>query len=267
MKIGFIGCGNMAQPIITAVAEKGLFAPENIFVYDILTDKLNDFCTMHSFTALENEIQAAETVDILFLCVKPQGFPALLDKIAVSINKYKPLIVSIAAGKTISSIASYFSNEIKVGRIFPNLNATVRLAFSAYTLSGNTDENDKKLINDICSSFGDAVYLNEDKFSVFGVLSGCAPAYIFMLIDALAKAAEENGIEPSMANSVAAQAFLGSAAFLKSSSSDATELIDRVCSKGGTTIEGVNSLKNDEIYSVIRNAFNSSLARDAQLGS
>lgn len=265
MKISFIGCGNMAQPIICSVAEKNLVSPADIGVYDIITDKLEEFCSKNGFTALKNEEEAVSGCEVLFLCIKPQGFPELLSKIAPAVNNNKPLVVSIAAGKTITSIASYFDNGIRIGRIFPNLNANVRLAVSAYTVNTYSSDKDREIINSVCSSYGDAVYLEEDRFSVFGVLSGCAPAYTFMFIDALAQAAKDNGIDPDLADSVAAQVVLGSAALLKSGFSDAENLIERVCSKGGTTIEGVTSLRNDDVNNMVKKAFNASLARDAQL--
>ena len=186
--IGFIGCGNMAQPIIRNVAEKNVFNKNDIYVYDIDREKLSSFCKKTEINVAESEAQIASECDVVVLCTKPQVFPELLPAIAGQLKENNPLVVSIAAGKTTDYISSVLDYDAPVARIFPNLNAQVGEAISAYT--GNKFVNEEQLatVGEICSSFGEAKYMDESLFSVFGVLGGCVPAYAFMFIGALAKA-------------------------------------------------------------------------------
>lgn len=264
-KIGFIGCGNMAKPIIRSVAEKNVFDKDAIYVYDIDKEKLHEFCKKNQINEAESENEIALSCDVVVLCTKPQVFPELLPKIKNDLCINKPLVVSIAAGKTTEYIASFLDYDAPVARIFPNLNAEVGEAISAYT--GNcfvTDEQLRKT-GEICSSYGEAKYLDEKLFSVFGVLGGCVPAYTFMFIGALAKAGKANGLDDETAREVAVQTVLGSAKLLKDCGGDIDSWVNKVCSPGGTTIQGVNSLKESDLEKTVADAFYKSYSRDIEL--
>lgn len=262
--IGFIGCGNMAKPIIRNTAEKGVFAKENIFVYDPDEVKLNEFCSSLGVNAAADGF-IPESCDVIVLCTKPQVFASILPGIGESIKDRDPLVASIAAGKTTDYICSLLGYEARCARIFPNLNAEVSGAVSAYTGNDRAGEDDIKLIGDICASFGECVRLPEELFSVFGVLGGCAPAYTFMFIDALAKSGEKYGLDSETAFKTAVQTVLGSALLLKSGVGEPAQMVKKVCSPGGTTIEGVNVLEKDGLYALVDKAFKASFDRDKQL--
>lgn len=263
--IGFIGCGNMAQPIIRNVAEKNVFNKNDIYVYDIDREKLSSFCKKTEINVAESEKRIASECDVVVLCTKPQVFPELLPTIADELKKNNPLIVSIAAGKTTDYISSILNYDAPVARIFPNLNAQVGEAISAYTGNKNVSEEQLAKVGEICSSFGEAKHMDESLFSVFGVLGGCVPAYAFMFIGALAKAGVADGLDAETARDVAVQAVLGSAKLLKECGGDIEEWVSRVCSPGGTTIQGVNSLRDSDIDSVVKTAFHKSYMRDIEL--
>ena len=263
--IGFIGCGNMAKPIIRNVAEKNVFNKKDIYVYDIDREKLLDFCKKTEINAAESEKQIATECDVVVLCTKPQVFSSLLPEISDELAENKPLIVSIAAGKTTEYISSFLSYDAPVARIFPNLNAQVGEAISAYTGNKNISEEQLEKVCAICSAFGEAKLMNESLFSVFGVLGGCVPAYAFMFIGALAKAGVADGLDEKIARDVAIQAVLGSAKLLKECGGDIEEWVNKVCSPGGTTIQGVNSLRESDIDGVVKKAFHKSYMRDIEL--
>lgn len=260
--IGFIGCGNMAQPIIKNCAEKNVFDKQNIYVYDIDRAKLNEFCQKIQINSAENEIAIAESCDVVVLCTKPQVFPELLAKISQPLTANSPLIISIAAGKTTQWITQLLGYDAKVARIFPNLNATVGEAVSAYTGNENVNDDELEKVGDICRSYGEAKQLDESLFSVFGVLGGCVPAYAFMFIGALAKAGVADGLDGETARDVAVQAVLGSAKLLKECGGDTGEWVKKVCSPGGTTIEGVTSLRESDLDNIVGTAFHKSYMKD-----
>ena len=201
----------------------------------------------------------------MVLCTKPQVFPDLLPAIADEMKKNNPLVVSIAAGKQTGWISSLLGYDARVARIFPNLNAEVGEAISAYTGNASVTEEEIETVGKICSSYGEAKYLPEELFSVFGVLGGCVPAYTFMYIGALAKAGVKNGLSDEIAREVAVQTVLGSAKLLKECGGDVDEWVKKVCSPGGTTIQGVTSLKDADFESTVCEAFEKSLKRDKEL--
>ena len=264
-KIGFIGCGNMAKPIIRNVAEKNVFDKDDIYVYDIDKEKLRQFCEVNHVNEAENENFIASACDVVVLCTKPQVFPSLLPTIKDSLELKKPLVVSIAAGKTTEYIASFLDYDAPVARIFPNLNAEVGEAVSAYTGNCFVSEEQLTKVGQICASYGEAKHLDESLFSVFGVLGGCVPAYAFMFIGALAKAGKANGLDEETAREVAVQAVLGSAKLLKECGGDVDDWVSCVCSPGGTTIQGVNSLKEADLDKTVADAFFKSFMRDKEL--
>lgn len=265
MTIGFIGCGNMAQPIIRSIIQKKLYKKDEIFVFDIDTQKLSDFCMQTGVNPASSESEIALSCETVFICIKPQGFAELLAKIREPLMRNNPFVVSIAAGKELSFIEAYLKTDARVGRVFPNLNASVCQSSSAYCVNNNCSSDDIELLGKIVSCFGTALFYPESHFSQFGVLGGCSPAYTFMYIDSLAKAAQMNGMNRETALSTAIQAVLGSAMYMQQSGISPEILIDRVCSKGGTTIEGVNSLRDANLAQIVQNAYEASLKRDKEL--
>lgn len=267
MRIGFIGCGNMAKPIIRGLIRKGSICGEtlSVYVYDIMRDMLREFCAAAGAVAVDSYADVVENCDVVVLAVKPQVFPELLPELADGLKKHRPFIVSIAAGKTTEYIASFFDHNAAVGRIFPNLNAEVGQSVSAYCANENVPENGKEILRGICESFGTAFELEEALFPVFGVLSGCAPAYTFMYIGALARAAEENGLDAAMALRVASRMAIGSAMTLEESGEKPGTLIGRVCSPGGTTIEGITYLHENGFEDTLKNAFRASYEKDKRI--
>lgn len=265
MKIGFIGAGNMASAIIKGVINSQLIAPQNIYAFDICQDKLCALSENLKINACENESAVIDNSDIVVLAVKPNVFQTLLPKIGDSLNKNNSLIVSIAAGKTIGFIESLLNFDAKIVRIMPNINATVGEAMSAYCSNSLVSEDDMKFIAEFCSSFGKAVSLPETQFPIFGVIAGCAPAFSYMFIDSLARAAVKNGMQKKTALEIAAQTVLGSAKQIAESDVHPWELVDRVCSPGGTTIEGVASLQENEFESSVQKAVDASFEKDKRL--
>ncbi len=264
MTIGFIGCGNMAQPIIRSIITKKLFTKDQVFVFDTDQLKLIDFCNETGVNKMESEFAIADFCNCVFLCIKPQGFPTLLQSIAPNLKKNNPFIISIAAGKKIEFIEQYLDKSARIGRVFPNLNASVGQACSAYCTNYNCTDEENNLLGAICSCFGSSLQYPEEMFPQFGVLGGCSPAYTFMYINSLACAAESNGMDRKTALDTAIQAVLGSAMYLKESGISPKILIDRVCSKGGTTIEGINKL-SETLPTLVKEAYNASLSRDREL--
>lgn len=263
MTLGFIGCGNMASAIIAGVRQSGRFDDCQILGYDI-----NDISALldpkYNVIKCDSENEVAQRADVIVLAVKPNVIANVLSKIDGDINEEK-LIISIAAGKTIDFIKNNLENKCQTIRVMPNINAKVCEAISAYTADELVTDKSKQICESIFSSVGEIIYLDEKFFSLYGVLGGCTPALAYMFIDELARAGVQNGMPKAMAEKIAAQAVLGSAKMILESDKHPYELIDNVCSPGGTTIEAITSLQKDGFNSAIHNAVNKAVQKDKLL--
>ena len=147
----------------------------------------------------------------------------------------------------------------------PNINALVGEAVSAVCAGKNATADQAKTVCNLMACTGKVLELDETMFPLFGVLGGCSPAFVYMFIDALARAGVKHGMRKDQALQIATQSVLGSAKMIAECSEHPWELIDRVCSPGGTTIEGVLSLKADGLETAVQNAVDAAVEKDSKL--
>lgn len=265
MSIGFIGCGNMGAAIIKGITEAGIISGSEVFVYDSAVSCIEKAVSNYGITACENAKEVVEHSDFVVLAVKPNMITEVLNEIDAALAERNNVLISIAAGKTIKFIRNNLSHENKIIRIMPNINAKVAAACSAYCANTKVTDEDKQEIEKIFGAVGEIMELPESSFSLFGVLAGCSPAFVYMFIDALARAGVKNGMKKDTALKIAAQSVLGSAKMILESGTHPFELIDQVCSPGGTTIEGVTSLQADGFEAAIHKAVDKAVDKDSKL--
>lgn len=262
---GFIGCGNMASAIIKGLIKSGSCKGEDIAVFDLAKEKTECFAKELSLNVYESEKEIAGKCDTVVLAVKPNVLPSLVEKIGAELKENDPLIISIAAGKTTESIASCLPYEPKLARVMPNINATVGEAVSAFCFTERVDADGKSTVEAFCNSFGRGIEIDEKLFAIYTAIGGCSPAYAFMFIDSMARAAVKNGMTKSQALETAAQAVLGSAKMILESGKHPWELVDAVCSPGGTTIEGVCALQESGFEAATEKAVEAAYLKDKAL--
>ncbi len=265
MSIGFIGCGNMASAIIKGITEKNIVDSEEIFVYDINKVALDSISGKYDLNKCKNAKEVVKKSKFVFLAVKPNTISSVLSDLNDALKKSDAIIVSIAAGKTIEFIRNCLSENRKIIRVMPNINAKVGEAMCAYCSNSLVTDEENAQIESVLSGIGKVTQLDESMFPLFGVIAGCAPAFSYMFIDALARAGVQNGMTKKQALEIAAQTVFGSAKMILESNENPWELVDRVCSPGGTTIEGVISLQKDGFESSVHNAVKKSLDKDKKL--
>lgn len=265
MKIGFIGCGNMAKAIIAGIRNSELNNIETIYGFDVYSPALDDVKNNYCVLTCESENDVVEKSDVVVLAVKPNVQAEVLKKINYSLEEKNPLIISIAAGKTIEFIRSQLTHNARIIRVMPNINAVVSEAICGYTANEHATADDKEITEAIFGAVGKVIELDEGQFPLFGVLGGCSPAFVYMFIDALARAGVKAGMKKDVALEISAQAVLGSAKMILETNEHPWELIDKVCSPGGTTIEGVTSLQADGFEKAIHNAVKKALDKDSKL--
>ena len=264
MNIGFIGAGNLAEAIIAGLKSDGSFV-DDILIYDTSEQRVELCSSLGGLISCASAEQVVLASDLLLLAVKPHILPQVLDELREVIPVRSPLVVSLAVGRSIDFLQRSLPDKAAVARVMVNLNARYRLSTGAYVLNSAVTETQEELLRSVFLRIGTLQKIPETQFSVFFAVAGSSPAFAYLYIDALAKAAEEAGMAYADALAMAAQTVFGSAKTLLESPVLPPEMIDRVCSPGGTTIEGIKSLRENNFPATIKRAIEAVLAKDAFL--
>jgi len=252
-KIGFIGAGNMAGAIIGGIIKSNLVESQNVIASAKTMTNLNKLKDEYNINVTLDAREVVKNSDIVFMAVKPNIFDGVLESVKDLIGDEK-IVVSIAAGKSISSMENIIGDDKKIIRTMPNTPALVNEGISALCPNKNIEDEELKIVKGIFDSFGKSEVVGEYLIdSVIGV-SGSSPAYVFMFIEAMADAAVVGGMPRKQAYNFAAQSVLGAAKMVIESGKHPGELKDMVCSPGGTTIEAVKVLENEGMRSSVINA-------------
>ena len=265
MKLGFIGTGNLATAILRGVVASGIVDAKEIAIFDINTEKTAQLGEELKVNAFSNASQIVSECENVVIAVKPKDIVSLIESVRDDTKKYNPLVISTAAGTTTEKLVGCFGFDAKVIRIMPNINAAVGESMTAICASSAVTDADKTFAMSFCSCFGKAVELEEKYFSAFTAVAGSAPAFAYMFADALAAAGVKYGIPAKISQDIAAQMLLGSAKMLLESPLAVSELIRNVCSPGGTTIEGVCSLKETGFENSVITAVDKTVEKDRKL--
>lgn len=263
-KIGFIGCGNMGKAILGGLVASKLVPAENITVYNRSAKSVEAISQEFGSRGASSADEVAKEADVLIVGVKPNMMANILGEIRDAL-KPNAIIVSIAAGVTLETLEFALKDGQKVVRVMPNTPALVNAGMSSITPNKQVSEDESALIVEIFSSFGRAEIVPEYLIhSVVGV-SGSAPAYVFMFIEAMADAAVLGGMPRAQAYQFAAQAVMGSAKMVLETGKHPGELKDMVCSPGGTTIEAVKVLEQKGLRAAVMDAMQSCMAKSEEM--
>ncbi len=263
-KIGFIGCGNMAQAIIGGLVNSGLIAPANILVWDRKESTNQTMAQQHGITAAESAEVLAREADILFGAVKPDAILKVLKELA-GVLKKDALVVSIAAGVTLDALAGVLGYDRKIVRVMPNTPALVGEGMTSVTPNVLVEQQEVDEVVAMFASFGKAAVVSEKLIHAVVGVSGSAPAYVFVFIEAMADAAVLGGMPRAQAYEFAAQAVKGAATMVLETGKHPAELKDQVCSPGGTTIEAVKALEEHGFRAAVMKAMQQCMAKSQTL--
>lgn len=241
MKLGFIGCGNMAKAILGGILKKQLVAPQEIIASALHEETLQQASDTYGIQTTTSNLEAARA-DIIFLAVKLQFYETVIKEIRDTV-KESQLIVSIAPGKSIQTITEWFGKPVKLIRTMPNTPAMVGEGVTAVCPAETVTEEELKEVLTLLESCGIAEVMPERLVDAVVSVSGSSPAYVFMFIEALADGAVRDGIPRKQAYRLAAQSVLGSAKMVLETGMHPGELKDMVCSPAGTTIEAVAAME------------------------
>lgn len=249
MKIGFIGCGNMSNAIISGLVRSEFIDSKDILVFDIRKETINNLVSSVEVTPCRSNEELTLNCNFIVLAVKPSEIKSVVS----SLNLDGKVVISLAGGISIKQIESIANNgkNIPILRVMPNINVSVQAGITAICKNDITQENDFNFVLDMFNSIGETVVLPEESFSTFTAIAGSSPAFTYLYIDSLARAALKSGMSKEIANKIAAQAVLGSAKLILDTNEAPWALIDKVCSPGGTTIAGICELEDNKFISTV----------------
>ncbi len=250
MTIGFIGTGNMGGALMAAMGKQ-----YPLCAYNRGREKLLRVCRETGAQPMESAEAVTIAADLLILAIKPNGIAALLTQI-LPVLRPETIVVSVASGLPLSLYESALGKTQKIVRAMPNTPAAVGAGMTALCFNEACTEADRALVSTVFSAAGLSETTPESLMGGVSALTGCSPAYICMLIEAMADAGVYQGIPRAQACRMAAQAVLGTAKLVLESGKHPEQLKDEVCSPGGTTIRGVASLEQDGFRSAILRALN-----------
>lgn len=250
MKISFVGGGNMAGAIISGLISTGFCKAGEITVCD--PDPLKQQTLKERGCRLcDGAVEAAQASEVVILAVKPYVISNVLTQIKDSGKISNRLFISIAAGISQKTIGDLVGSENRVIRVMPNTPAMVGQGMTAICESSQATAEDLHLAEKIFSSVGRSVVVSEQQIDAVTGLSGSGPAYIYMVIEAMADGGVRCGLPRDTAYTLAAQTVLGSAQMVLQTKLHPGALKDMVCSPGGTTIEAVASLEHSGLRSAM----------------
>lgn len=250
MKLGFIGCGNMATAMMKGIISNNIVSKEDIIGADRSKVSLDRIQKELGISIVFDNKEAAKNADILVLSVKPQFYENVIDEIKNSITE-KQIVVTIAPGKTLEWLGKQFGKPVKIVRTMPNTPALVGEGITAACSNQYVEQKELEYVVSILEGFGKCEVISEHLMDVVVSVSGSSPAYVFMFIEAMADAAVADGMPRAQAYEFAAQSVFGSAKMILQTGRHPGELKDMVCSPGGTTIEAVRVLEEKGMRSAV----------------
>ena len=265
LTIGFIGTGKMGEALIRGMINAGLVKPERICASDIDEQKLSTMAEELGIVVSCDNLHTLEKADVVVLAVKPQIIRYVLQGIKESIIK-EHLFISIAAGVNIDSLADELPGGTRIVRVMPNICATVGEAASAICPGDAATDADVETTRKILDAVGRTVVVDEHLMDAVTGLSGSGPAFIFMIIEALADGGVHQGLDRITAQTLAAQTVLGAAKMILESGQHPGELKDMVTSPGGTTIWGIEALEKRKVRGAVMSAVIAASERSRELG-
>ena len=265
-KIAILGSGNMGEALISGLIVSESSDPKNIICTDIRTEKLDEIGREYGVRTTTDNLKAVIESDIIVYAVKPQIIAAVLKETAEKLDMSK-LVISIAAGVPMAAIESCLNKDLRLIRVMPNIAASVKEAASAIAAGAHATQEDIDLALAIFNSIGKSIFLKENYLmdAITG-LSGSGPAYIFLIVDALADAGVKMGLARSEALFLSTQTVLGAAKLLLETQEHPGQLKDKVTSPGGTAIAGLATLEEGGLRTTLIHAVEAATNRSRELG-
>ncbi len=264
-KMGLIGTGQMGSALTEGWIRAGLVTTEQMIASDASDASRQQFTHRTGVTAVADNLEVVRAADVIVLAVKPQIFPS----VATEIAKYLAgkLVLSIIAGTPLATLRSQLGPDCRIVRIMPNTPCLVGMGACGYSPAPSATPEDAELVQKLLEAVAVAYPVEESKLDAITGLSGSGPAFVYMMIGALADAGVRDGLPRPMAQQLAAQTVYGSAAMVLRTGEHPEVLKDRVCSPAGTTIAGVAALERFGFRNAVIQAVDAATQRSQELSN
>jgi pyrroline-5-carboxylate reductase len=263
MKIGFLGAGAMGGAILSGALETGVVKPEDVYVYD-LSEQIKKKYSELGCNIVSSNIELGSNSDMVVVSLKPQYAQGGLKELGDTLDG--KALISIMAGVTTETLRKWTAGDFRLLRLMPNTPALV--GAGAFALDSNTDltQEEKDFAEKLFSSIGIVEWMPEPLIDTACGLSGAGPAYIYLVIEALADGGVMKGLTRPTAMRLAAQTVYGAAKMVLETGKHPGELKDMVCSPGGNTIVGVKTLEEHGIRGAFIDTVDKATERAKELG-
>jgi pyrroline-5-carboxylate reductase len=265
LAVGFLGAGQMASSLAVGWAKAGLFDVARSRAADPYPDARDKFQRTTGVPTLDANRDVVAACDVLVLAVKPQVMPAVLAELRPAITP-RHLVVSIAAGITLKTLADGLGDKTRLVRVMPNTPCLVGASASAYAPGSAATAADAELVGKLFGAVGKAFRVAEPLLDAVTGLSGSGPAFVYTFIEALADGGVKCGLPRDVAQALAAQTVLGAAKMVLETGQHPGALKDAVASPGGTTIAGLHALERAGLRAAAIDAVEAATRRAQELG-
>ena len=263
--IGFLGAGQMAGALAAAWVKAGLLDPTKSLAADPFPAARDKFSALTGIRAVTSNRDVVESCDTVILAVKPQVMAGVLADVQPKLAA-RHLVVSIAAGVTMRTLAQFLGDTTRLIRVMPNTPCLVGASASGYAAAPTATADDTALVGRLFGAVGTAFALPEHLLDAVTGLSGSGPAFVYMMIEALADGGVRVGLPRDVSLSLAAQTVFGSAKMVLDTNQHPAALKDAVASPGGTTIAGIHALERGGLRAALMNAVEAATHRAQELG-
>lgn len=237
-KLGFLGAGNMAKAIANGIIKSNILKADEVVMSDpFVTGNVAGIKVINDNKVIFNDCE------YVLLAVKPQIFNQIVDELKETKVK---IVISIMAGVKMAKIKNILPNA-QVIRIMPNLPASVGAGMAGIAKDNNASKEANEFTKAIFESVGKAIFVNESDLDAVTAISGSGPAYVYYFIQSMIKGGIKNGLSEEAAKELTLQTFVGAVEMVKHSKDDLDTMIDRVCSKGGTTIQAIDTFRSYDL--------------------
>jgi pyrroline-5-carboxylate reductase len=264
-RVGFVGGGNMGEALIRGLLGSHRVPAEHIAATDVRGERTEQLARQFGITAHADNVRLVREADVVILAVKPQIMSAVVAEIAPAVTG-KHLLISIAAGVATSTIRTALGKDARIIRVMPNTPALVLRGAAAIARGKGLAPDDLATAEEIFGAVGRAVVLEEDLMDAVTGLSGSGPAYVAIVIEALADGGVRVGLDRATALTLATQTVLGAAQLLADTGMHPALLKDMVSSPGGTTIAGITALEEGGLRTTLIQAVERATQRSRELG-
>jgi len=265
-RIGLIGAGQMASALALGFIKSGLTTADRLLASDVDEEARRRFShATGARTTSENVLVAAES-DVIFLAIKPQQIPQVAKELRGKLTA-NHLVISIAAGVRLATLADEFGAGLRIVRVMPNTPCLVGLGVCGYSLGKHSTPEDGLLVGQLLEPLGTSWRLSENLLDAVTGLAGSGPAFVFVMIEALADAGVKLGLPRPIAAQMAAQTVRGAAELVLFTGEHPAVLKDRVASPAGTTMAGLQALESGGVRAAFLAAVEAAALRSIELGA